>query len=195
MYGSWHRYALDEPWRKPRHKASIVLRTETDVYVCFNAKSVDCIEARKLKFHTVVGQLGPDLLSDDVDLDIVLQRAREMMEPRDSVADVLLSQMVASGLGNVYKNEVLFLHGLHPETPLAQLDDESLRCVFETARKLMRENIGGRVRRTVPSVMPARCWVYGRVGKPCLKCGEIIRCRRLGKIPRATYWCPHCQKR
>jgi endonuclease-8 len=201
MYGSWHRYALDESWRKPRHKASIVLRTETDAYVCFNAKSVDCIEARKLKLHPVVGRLGPDLLSHDVDLDVVLQRARELMEPRDIMADVLLNQRIASGIGNVYKNEVLFMHGLHPETRLDKVDDAVLRRVYETARRLMKDNLGGGSRRTIRLTKQVRLgpdtlryWVYGRVGRPCLKCGGTIQCRRLGTIPRATYWCFRCQR-
>jgi endonuclease-8 len=201
MHGSWHRYGLNESWRKPPYKASIVLRTETELYVCFNAKSVDCIEARKLKFHPVLGNLGPDLLADDVDLDAVILRARETMESHHIISDVLLNQKVASGIGNVYKNEVLFLHRLHPETPLARIDDEALRSVFETAQRLMRENLGGGARRTIQTSkqVPAgpgapRYWVYGRMGNPCLKCGSTIRCRRLGAIPRATYWCPQCQR-
>jgi endonuclease-8 len=202
MHGSWHRYAPNESWRKPPHQASIVLRTETDVYVCFNAKSVDCSEARKLKFHPVLGPLGPDLLTDDLELDNVILRARERAGPQNIVADVLLNQKVASGIGNVYKCEVLFLHKLHPETLLEQLDDETLRCVYDTARKLMHDNLGGGARRTIQTstnvpVRPdaPRHWVYGRVGKPCFKCGATVECRRIGTIPRTTYWCPRCQPR
>ncbi|MEW5654319.1 zinc finger domain-containing protein, partial [Streptomyces cinereoruber] len=34
--------------------------------------------------------------------------------------------------------------------------------------------------------------VYGRAGRPCLRCGARIRKAELGD--RVTYWCPECQK-
>jgi endonuclease-8 len=38
-----------------------------------------------------------------------------------------------------------------------------------------------------------RLWVYGRAGRPCRRCGTIIRALRHGGLPRTTYWCPTCQ--
>ena len=35
--------------------------------------------------------------------------------------------------------------------------------------------------------------VYGRAGKPCLRCGTPIR--RIVQGQRATFFCPGCQRR
>ncbi|MGD8497770.1 MAG: DNA-formamidopyrimidine glycosylase family protein, partial [Chromatiales bacterium] len=43
MHGSWHRYAHDEPWKRPERQATIVLETDDEVFVCFNAKEVQVI--------------------------------------------------------------------------------------------------------------------------------------------------------
>jgi endonuclease-8 len=39
----------------------------------------------------------------------------------------------------------------------------------------------------------ARLWVYRRAGRPCRRCGTLVRSRRHGELPRTTYWCPRCQ--
>jgi endonuclease-8 len=38
-------------------------------------------------------------------------------------------------------------------------------------------------------------WVYGRSGRPCRRCGTLVRSARQGKLARLTYWCPRCQAR
>jgi endonuclease-8 len=38
--------------------------------------------------------------------------------------------------------------------------------------------------------------VYGRAGRPCLRCGTKIRRGKLGATAlteRDTFWCPRCQ--
>jgi hypothetical protein len=35
--------------------------------------------------------------------------------------------------------------------------------------------------------------VYGRFGKPCLRCSTPIEVRKHGEQARVTYWCPTCQ--
>ena len=36
-------------------------------------------------------------------------------------------------------------------------------------------------------------WVFERAGRPCRRCGTIIRARGQGDDNRTTYWCPACQ--
>ena len=117
-----------------------------------------------------------------------------------TIAELLLDQTVASGIGNVYRSEVLFLQGVHPLTPVARLDDQALTALYAEAARLMRANLrpGHRIttvaprRRTIGPGMP-HYWVYGRHRKPCLRCGAIIRVTRHGDHARTTYWCPRCQ--
>ena len=36
-------------------------------------------------------------------------------------------------------------------------------------------------------------WVFERHGRPCRRCGTIIKARGQGDDNRTTYWCPACQ--
>jgi endonuclease-8 len=52
LYGSWHRYGLDEAWQRPTWQASLVLVTEQRVLVCFNAKEVEILASRGWRLGT-----------------------------------------------------------------------------------------------------------------------------------------------
>lgn len=195
MYGSWHRYAPGERWRKPERQASLALWTDQDVFVCFNAKEVECLAADGIRRADLFTRLGPDLLAATIDLEALPARARAFLESHTLLVDVLLDQRVACGIGNVYKSEVLFIERQNPSTALGQLEDTNLRRLYEVGRELLQRNLGGgpRVTRFARDNAP-RLWVYGRRGRPCLACGGEIRYARLGRGRRSTYWCPCCQE-
>ena len=194
MYGSWHFYPPGEAWQKPRSRASLVLRTEGTDYVCFNAKEVELVALAGVRDRIIDSRLGPDLIGEPVDPAEVVERARQIMEPDDLVADVLLDQRVACGIGNVYKSEILFLHRCLPQTKLASIADALLEDCYATASDLLRRNLGGGMRVTRFEHDDAgRLWVYGRTGLPCHECKTPIASKRLGKHHRSAYWCPRCQ--
>ena len=196
MYGSWHRYAHHEAWRKPRKQASLVVATEGDEYVCFNAKEVELVRTPSVRERIVHGRLGPDLIADPVEFADLVRRSRDILDAEALIADALLDQRVAAGIGNVYKSEVLFIERIHPARRLGETtDDELLRC-FATAADRLRRNLGGGKRVTrLENDGAGRLWVYGRHGQPCLECDTPIVTRRLGKHHRGTWWCPRCQPR
>lgn len=194
MYGAWHRYAHGEEWQKPRRRASLVLNTRNDEYVCFNAKEVELVRTPSVRERIVHGRLGPDLIADDVDPDAIVRRAREFLEPETLVIDVLLDQRIACGIGNVYKSEVMFIERMPRDLRLADIDDGRLARLFELAAELLRKNLGGGKRVTrFTGDEAGRLWVYGRPGQPCHECRTQIECARLGRHQRSTYWCPGCQ--
>ncbi len=194
MHGSWHRYAHDEDWRKPKSQASIVLRVADDDYVCFNAKEVELVRLASVRSRVVNDRLGPDLIGDDVNAGALVRRAREFLEPDTPLIDVLLDQRIASGIGNVYKSEVLFIERLAPDTALCDVAEEKLAACFSLAADLLRKNLGGGMRVTrFENDSAGSVWVYGRTGQPCFECDTPIRSRRLGRNHRGTFWCPECQ--
>jgi endonuclease-8 len=139
-----------------------------------------------------LGHLGPDLIDPDTDLAAVVRRARHGTGDR-SISEVLLDQRVAAGIGNVYRNEVLFEAGTHPERPLAQLSDEQVRWLFERAAAQLRANVG-RHRTTTGARRPgSETYVYDRAGRPCWRCGTTVESSRTTDRQRTTYWCPSCQ--
>jgi len=194
MWGSWHGYAVGEAWQKPRQQASIVLEVGERVFVCFNARQVELLRHRGVRRRTLAMALGPDLLAPVVDEALILQRARSLVAAATPILDVLLDQRIASGIGNVYKSEVLFLEGLHPLVRLGELHDDRLIDAYRRARDLLRRNTRGgpRVTRWANDAA-GRLWVYGRGRQPCLRCARRLLLARLGKDLRSTYWCPTCQ--
>lgn len=191
MYGTWHRYAPGEPWRKPRARAALAVWVPGEVVVCFNAREVELLRSAGIRERNTVRRLGPDLGAETLAADDAVGRARELLEPGTALADVLLDQRVAAGIGNVYKSEILFMERAHPLGTLATTADEALRRLYATAHDLIRANLGGGPRATRRG--RPRLWVYGRHGRSCLRCGTPIRYARLGATMRSTYWCPRCQ--
>jgi endonuclease-8 len=194
MYGSWHHYAPNAPWRRPSYQAYLVLASDNDLFVCFNAKSVELLRQGSIRQHDLAHRLGPDLLGMAVSVDEVVQRARTRLSPEVPLVDLLLDQQVACGIGNVYKSEVLFLEGHSPYAELGQLSDAMLARLYTRAQTLMGANLGGGPRVTrLQNDGAGGLWVYGRRNKPCLRCRCRIRYGRMGRHLRSTYWCPRCQ--
>jgi endonuclease-8 len=205
MTGSWHVYRSGERWRtassgSARARARVVLEVDDgSVAVCFSAPVVELLNAdlrtigrgaRGGRTGGAVGldTLGPDLCRADADLDEAVRRLGAV-DPATEIAVALLDQRIAAGVGNVYKSEVCFACRVNPFTPVGTLDEGTRRELVETSSRLLRANLDGPRRTTVPGGLA----VYGRAGRPCRRCGDRIRRARQGPLPRSTYWCPRCQ--
>ena len=184
MTGVWHLYEQGERWRRPRHLARAVLETESHVAVCFAAPTVEVGPAADDR----LAHLGPDLCHADVDLDAVLERVAGS-DPSTEIAEVLLDQRLAAGIGNVYKNEVLWACEVSPFRPLADVDEPMRRRLYETAAEQLQANLGRWKRQTHPKGLA----VYNRAGQGCYRCFGRIRTIEHGDIGRRTWWCANCQ--
>ncbi len=194
MLGSWHRYAPGGDWQRPRKQLSLSLSTADWEYVCFNAKEVELVRVPSVRERILHGRLGPDLIGDETEPDYLARRARDILDEDALLIDALLDQRVASGIGNVYKSEIMFIEKRSPETRLAAIDDAALGRCFELAADLLRRNLGGGRRITrFENDAASKLWVYGRSELPCLRCDTRISSRRMGRHHRGTYWCPACQ--
>lgn len=135
-----------------------------------------------------VAHLGPDLLG--ADWDPHLAAANLTADPARPLAAALLDQTVMAGVGNVYCNELCFLTGRLPSTPVSALSNP-VRTV-QLARDMLWFNRSRWGRVTTGDVRRGReLWVYGRAGRPCRRCTTLIE-RDTG-TDRVTYWCPRCQ--
>jgi endonuclease-8 len=196
MDGSFHRYRPGERWQRSPAGAGLVLATDELVVVCFRPSAVEVLRTRGRAASPALARLGPDLVAPDADLAEVLRRARGPQHADRGVAELLLDQSVAAGIGNVYKSEVCFLLGVDPWTSVRALPDATLRGLYERAAALLRANVGPGPRTTTADGRrgDGRLWVYRRVGRPCRRCGAAIRAESQGRpTPRRTYWCPRCQ--
>lgn len=195
LYGTWHRYRAGQPWQKPAQRATLIIGAADQLYVCFNAKEVEVFSRRGYQARDLELRVGPDLTRSAPRIEQLLGRARELSSPETPVTDLLLDQRIASGIGNVYKSEVLFLEGCAPRTRLDQLAVETFASLYQTAGRLLMSNLGGGPRVTRPMQDgQGPLWVYGRAGLACLRCGHPVVREVLGRIPRSTYWCAGCQR-
>ncbi|HYU50382.1 MAG TPA: DNA-formamidopyrimidine glycosylase family protein [Candidatus Limnocylindria bacterium] len=200
MHGTWHRYRPGERWRRPAGRAVLVIEVEGAVAVCFDAPVVELFEARAERIHPALARLGPDLLAAEFDAAEGIRRFRGAAGASTAIGEALLDQRIVAGIGNIYRSEVLFLERVDPFLSTATLDDVTLERIVMTARRLLRAGAGraggpaGGGPARVAERAGARAWVYGRAGRPCRRCGTLVRSSRLaGVLPRPVYWCPACQ--
>jgi endonuclease-8 len=188
MDGAW---LVDGQIRRvPQHKVRIILETADS-----RAAGVDLgvleILRRDLDMDAVA-HLGPDLLGDDWEPRVAA--ANLTAEPDRPLAETLLDQRVMAGVGNVYANELCFVSGRLPSSPVSAVKDP-LRIV-QRARDMLWLN-RSRVNRTTTGNTRAGSdlWVYGRVGRPCRRCGTTIESDRaqVTGTERISFWCPACQ--
>ncbi len=197
MRGRWRTYPLYKVTAATRHRAHLILSNRDYAFVCTNAKDVGVFEpdGDQLRRRDFALRVGPDL-TRQCDLDDVVQRVRGTLAPDALMMDVLLNQQVASGIGNVFKSELLFVEGKPVTCRLGDIDDAELRRFYAQANVWLQANVGPGRRRTRDSGgdrRAARLWVYDRAGRPCLRCQTIVASALLGKDARRTYWCPACQ--
>ncbi|MGC5076101.1 DNA-formamidopyrimidine glycosylase family protein [Agrococcus sp. DT81.2] len=192
MDGLWHVLAPGSRAPVPAHTIRVVLTTDQHEIVGSSLPVLELLP-RERDLETLA-YLGPDLLDPDWDDAKAAEAARRLRATDAPVGVALLDQHAIAGLGNVYRGELCFLRGIHPVTPIAQVDVEPLVAL---ARRLMVAN-RDRTERTFTgdARRGRRTWVYGRGGQPCLRCGTRIRDAQLGLedgMLRQVQWCPRCQ--
>lgn len=203
MNGSWHLYRHGEKWWRGPQAMRVRIDTADWVAVAFNVPVAEFVTHRQLDSRDPVAQLGPDLLGAQFDRDEAIRRI--IASAARPIAMTLLDQRMVAGIGNVYKSEVLFLTGVHPEAPSSSVPLPILEAMMDTARRLLLDNVvegtSGQIQTyrnlrqfSVTSSNDENLWVYGRRNKPCRKCATPIEMKKMGLDARSTYWCPNCQK-
>ena len=115
MNGSWHLYRHGERWWRGEHAMRVRIDTADWIAVAFNVPVAEFVTPRQLATRDPVAQLGPDLLGETFDRDEAIRRI--VASGHRAIAQTLLDQRIVAGIGNIYKSEVLFMAGVHPETP------------------------------------------------------------------------------
>ncbi|HEX5120569.1 MAG TPA: DNA-formamidopyrimidine glycosylase family protein [Pseudonocardiaceae bacterium] len=195
MDGAWHLYRPTEKWRGRAHDVRAVLATEQWTAVGFRLHDMALL--RTDRESELVGHLGPDLLADDWDDTMAAEAARRLAgQGGREIGDALADQRVMAGVGNLYKAEVCFLLGVSPWTPVADLPADAVPRAVALSRKLLHRNAWRPEQSTTGELARGRQhWVYGRTGRPCLRCGTPVRSGQQGSfVPvRYTWFCPRCQ--
>jgi len=147
---------------------------------------------------TVERRLGPDPLNPN-------PRGREsdrfisaVQNSKKAIGLQLMNQDVISGIGNVYRAEILFRAGINPHTPGNLLSREQLKSIWDDSVDLL--NIGVLTgfmitRDELKAKDPGkseRNFIYKREGLPCRICQTNVSIEVMAG--RKLYWCAGCQK-
>jgi endonuclease-8 len=190
MEGEWHVLRPGERWRRPAFTARAIVGTREREAVGFDLAQIALVPTSEER--SLVGHLGPDPLAEDWD---PLEAARRVQADTRPAHVALLDQRNVAGFGNEYANEILFVRGILPTTPSNETD---ATATIELGARMLRANRDRRDRTFTGDARPGlTTWVYRRDGKPCRRCGELIRRGDLGAAPtqeRLVFWCPVCQR-
>ncbi len=208
LFGRFRRYT----GRAPAPRGAVRLRLETDGVTIDLSGPIICAIEDADAVAALRERLGPDVLAPTEDagagdeaarqpsvaaLDAAaLRRARARVRAsRRAIGALLLDQTIIAGVGNVYRAEALFLVGVHPSTPGAEVDGRTFGRLWRTLVTLMRKGVEARrivtVERAAAKGRAARTWVYGRAR--CQRCEGPVERFTLGA--RVAYACPACQPR
>ena len=177
------------------------LRLMTDITVADLRGPTACVLQTPEEMLATVARLGPDpLLGDPVENEE--RFVRTVRKKQTVIALLLMDQSVVSGIGNVYRAEMLFRQRLNPHTPGKDVPEEIVRELWrdwvrllaigvETGQMMTMDDLSAEQYRAAMASRDDRHWVYHRAGLPCRVCGTEIALEEIGA--RKLYWCPRCQ--
>lgn len=148
-----------------------------------------------------IAKLGPDPLVDDVAEGEERFTATVKKKPT-AIGLLLMDQAVVSGIGNVYRAELLFRARQNPHTPGRDVPEEVVRGIWrdwarllpigvETGQMMTMDDLDPEAYRRAMAHRDDRHWVYHRAGLPCRVCGTTVLMEEAAG--RKLYWCPNCQ--
>ncbi|WP_338566022.1 Fpg/Nei family DNA glycosylase [Microbacterium paraoxydans] len=177
------------------------LRLMTDITVADLRGPTACVLQTPEEMLATVAKLGPDpLVGDPAENEERFVRAvRKKPTP---IALLLMDQAVVSGIGNVYRAEMLYRQRLNPHTPGRDVPEDVVRALWhdwvrllaigvETGQMMTMDGLSPEQYRAAMASRDDRHWVYHRAGLPCRVCGTEIALEEIGA--RKLYWCPRCQ--
>lgn len=198
IYGKW-------AW----HSGDALPEVKGEVRARFWTASGGAIELAELRGPTVCevlepaeaqavrSRLGSDPLNPDTTGFEFQRFAAKVAKTTKSIGLLLMDQSVISGIGNVYRAEILFRAGLNPHTPGKVLTQEQIQALWDDSVALLKIGVRTGVMLTRDGFQKRdpgkaeRHHVYKREGQPCRVCGTHIALEVLAG--RKLYWCPSCQ--
>lgn len=153
--------------------------------------------------QAVEKRLGPDPLNPDKFTvepsgEQYLRFLNKVQRSPKAIGLLLMDQAVVSGIGNVYRAELLFRAGIDPYTAGSRLSEEQIHSLWKDAVALLKVGVktGFMITRkelfTKNPSKEDRNFVYKRENQPCRVCQTNISIAI--EAGRKLYWCPTCQR-
>ncbi len=135
LFGKLRLHPSADP---PEPKGAVRLRFATkaaalDLHGCRTVELLDDEAVAEVK-----DRLGPDPLDPTADAERVWSRIRKSKAP---IAGLLMDQAVVSGLGNIFRAEILFRQRIHPRTLGKDLSREQFDRVWADSVALLKVGV------------------------------------------------------
>jgi endonuclease VIII len=127
-----HRAPVPDPRETARYRVRSADRAADLV------GAIACELLTDAEVSAITSRLGPDPLRDDADPE---HAWAALMRRSSPVGRALMDQKVISGIGNVYRAEVLHRHGVHPLLPARRLPRERWEAMWATLVAWMHEGV------------------------------------------------------
>jgi endonuclease-8 len=194
LYGKFSEGKLPAP----EPKGALRLRLQGDETYLDLRGPITCEVITRGEKDEVAAKLGPDPLRPGADPGLAQAK---LARSRTALGALLMNQTVLAGVGNVYRAEILFRHGVHPYLAGRDLDPVVWLDMWEDLVRLMRHGVrtgkiittdpDDRERRSGPARRVDAHYVYRRTGEPCRRCDTPIA--HAVMVTRNLFWCPRCQ--
>lgn len=157
----------------------------------------DCSVWTEAQWQALLARLGPDPLNRDAPAKMIERVGKR----KTAIGLLLMDQSIVSGLGNIYRAELLFRARTSPFRAGNEVGSGTLKKIWKDACKLMPHGmVDRRIVTTKPKDRPHAKgepmneevhYVYRRKGRPCFVCGTKVETKVMGG--RNLFWCPTCQ--
>ncbi|MFS3929412.1 endonuclease VIII [Priestia flexa] len=203
LYGKWYiRKAYQYP--KTNRQLRLAIHNEQKSALLYSASDIEVLLDEEVPAHPFVSRVGPDILSEQVSVEDLIERFTSKAFYRRKWTSLLLDQSFVAGIGNYLRSEILFLAGIHPDKRPCDCTEKQIKKAAEATILLMQQSYEtGGITNDLPLVEKLkekgvkrsayRHWVFNREGEACRIDGTEIQ-----KIPAASrrlYYCPTCQKK
>jgi endonuclease-8 len=193
MEGAWRIQPADGRPLRDSHRLRLLLANSQWVAAGYQLGVTEVLATARE--DQVIGHLGPDLLGPDWDAAAAVARlVRDQGRP---IGEALLDQRNLAGSGTIYATEMMFLRGINPWRTVGSISADNLTALVELGHRLLDANKERAGHVTTGDARPGReSWVYGRAGRPCRRCGTVIRRGEAGPAgqERVRFWCQNCQR-
>lgn len=156
------------------------------------------------QIQAITTALGPDPLRADADPERAWARVHRSGSP---IATLCMDQKVFAGVGNIYRAEALYRHGIDPFMAGKFLRRQEFEAIWSDFVELMPLGVrDGRIDTVRVEHSPeamgrtprvdahgGEVYVYRRAGLPCLVCATPVSTQVLAG--RNLFWCRTCQPR
>ncbi len=161
----------------------------------------DCSVWSEEKWASLLARLGPDPLNGGGRENGPAKMMARIAERKTAIGLLLMDQSIVSGLGNIFRAELLFRARVSPFRAGREVEAAALKLIWKDAKALMPQAMADRrIVTTKPKDRPhakgevlkeEAHYVYRRAGRPCFVCGTKVETQVMGG--RNLFWCPVCQ--